>query len=87
MSTARYDGRVPEPPYSTTDEEGQYDDLSRSGCWQPIETAPKDGSHFIGRDGHGAREMWGRKDYYEGEFWQDHQDSEPAPTHWYPMPF
>jgi hypothetical protein len=54
--------------------------------WQPISTAPRDGTHIIGLDRFGAREMWFKRDTYEGEFWMDEGDSEPDPSHWVPMP-
>lgn len=53
---------------------------------QPIETAPRDGSVILGMDHAGWREMWFVRDPYEGEFWRDHFDSEPAPTLWTELP-
>lgn len=54
--------------------------------WQPMGTAPKDGTHFIGNTQWGAREIWWHKDTYEGEYWTDEGDSEPEPTGWIPLP-
>ena len=50
-----------------------------------IDTAPRDGTHILGKDGF-WREMWLVRDQYEGEFWRDEFDSEPEPTHWAPLP-
>lgn len=55
-------------------------------AWQPIETAPKDGTNIIGLTQWGALEIWYVRDAYEGEYWQDYSDSEPDPTHWLPLP-
>lgn len=54
----------------------------------PIETAPMDGTHFIGIDGKNGwwREMWWKVDYYDGAYWMDECDSEPDPSHWIPLP-
>ena len=53
---------------------------------KPIHTAPKDGTRIVARDSRGWREMWWKRDLYEGEFWQDEADSEPEPTHWIDLP-
>ena len=50
-----------------------------------IDSAPRDGTHILGKDGF-WREMWLVRDQYEGEFWRDEFDSEPEPTHWAPLP-
>lgn len=62
--------------------------------WQPIETAPKDGTEFQAWVGHWeprcrynpdteAFEMWGRTDY-DCEGWDTYPDL--PPTHWMPEP-
>lgn len=54
---------------------------------QPIATAPKDGTRILAVDRNGWREMWwttNGQDY--ADYWQDHYDSEPEPTHWCPLP-
>ena len=52
---------------------------------EPIDTAPRDGTHVIGLSQWGWREMWFVRDK-EGDFWMDAQDSEPSPTHWIAVP-
>lgn len=68
--------------------------------WQPIETAPKDGTRIIGWNGDVVTEMgWvGRADddghvgWCQAEFWDGgllyemHNQMEPEPTHWMPLP-
>lgn len=53
-------------------------------AWQPIETAPKDGTRILlFQAPRGAFEGWWHKRWPEPEeYWMDDQDSEPAPTHW-----
>lgn len=51
-----------------------------------IDFAPKDGTHILGRDRHGWREMWWKIDAREGAHWQDEFDSEPDPYVWVPLP-
>lgn len=53
---------------------------------QPIETAPRDGTHIVGLCQWGWLEMWFKSDPYDGEFWMDQADSEPVPTHWIELP-
>jgi hypothetical protein len=56
------------------------------GEWQPIETAPKDGSPFLALEGARHFDCWWH-DAGCGEFyWMDEADSEPNPTHWMPLP-
>lgn len=60
--------------------------------WQPIETAPKDGTHFIGvvQGFTPAEAHWD----YEKEIWFDDSLEDPGTngigtwdlTHWIPMP-
>ena len=60
--------------------------------WQPIETAPKDGTRFLGRTRGGK---WISTTYYAGPSKQ-HPDPNldwcmgvggwPQPTHWMPLP-
>lgn len=67
--------------------------LSAGADWQPIETAPKDGSAFLGCSDHmldteGHPLMWAcRFDGYMGYF-RSNTDHEPLYdlTHWQPLP-
>lgn len=54
--------------------------------WQPIETAPRDGTRILMfQAGRGAFEGWWHDGWPHAEhYWMDDQDSEPAPTHWQP---
>lgn len=59
--------------------------------WQPIETAPRDGSSILTCKANGnyaasIRVCWYVVDQYEGRYWRDDGDSEPSPTHWMPIP-
>jgi hypothetical protein len=59
-----------------------------SAKWQPIETAPRDGSHFWAyqkRHEYSMFECWWAENH-EGGFWMDYIDSEPEPTHYAPLP-
>ena len=57
--------------------------------WQPIETAPRDGTAILGWDG----QKQSTAEWYEtGEYWSLcvmgawAEDSEWWPTHWMPLP-
>lgn len=50
--------------------------------WEPIETAPKDSSAFIGWNG--SVRQWTR--WLEGEWWSPESHFEWTPTHWRPLP-
>ena len=61
--------------------------------WQPISTAPKDGTHVLmWRDtkvGPSISEAWWRTDCVFGHGWGGHSWVYPAwqqPTHWMPLP-
>lgn len=58
--------------------------------WQPIETAPKDGTAFLAYEGgksHPHYECWWQhNDWTDEQYWQDEADSEPEPTHWMSLP-
>ena len=67
------------------------------GSWQPIETAPKDGTQLLtywpGNEPHEGVVCTGRWDDYDerwdfdAEGWSDEDYAEiPQPTHWMPMP-
>lgn len=58
--------------------------------WQPIETAPKDGSRILAYEPSAdskIHEIWWEDDCggpFQG--WTDDWDTEPEPTHWVPLP-
>lgn len=56
-------------------------------AWQPIETAPKDGTAFLAWRGieRGPFQCWWNDDGREA-YWMDYADTEPNPTHWQPLP-
>lgn len=65
--------------------------------WQPIETAPKDGSRVLlvraGIDESafvGSWSLWSNKDYWTPDHWVDDARNldliERPPTHWMPLP-
>lgn len=62
-----------------------------SGGWQPIETAPRDGTLIWTYDTKRSPESamrvcWWTSFYRDEEGWVDDDDSEPEPTHWKPLP-
>jgi len=68
--------------------------LSSDGGWQPIETAPKDGTRFLAV-GHRVNEIdivhWGNGRYLSrtkgwNQAFVSHPGNEVAPTHWMPLP-
>lgn len=55
--------------------------------WQPIETAPKDGSSFLAYEDGEVFRCWVEFSEYEGGYYyQDVMDCEPSPTHWMTLP-
>jgi len=69
-------------------------ELQRLTTWQPIETAPKDGTEIIGCDGYCIEVtafFKGTKPYQRKEAWVVANDDEGYaqdfnPTHWMPLP-
>ena len=63
------------------------DEPAPESQWQPIETAPKDGtSILLGWSGVDAQcGRWVRSGYRNG-FWADHGAIFTNPTHWQPLP-
>ena len=59
-------------------------------AWQPIETAPRDGTRFLaferGNADYQIYECWWGEDFGNWEGWRDAWDSEPEPSHWMPLP-
>ncbi|MGF0520625.1 hypothetical protein ACQEDT_03860 [Agrobacterium pusense] len=54
--------------------------------WQPIETAPKDGTQFLAFDKGSYLNCWWHDNGYGEQYWMDDADSEPNPSHWMPLP-
>lgn len=54
--------------------------------WQRIETAPKDGQHFLAFRNGSYFNCWWHDNGYGEQYWMDECDSEPNPTHWMPLP-
>jgi len=57
--------------------------------WQPIETAPRDGTRFWAFQASKEAEQyicWWKEDFAHWEGWQTVWDDEPEPTHWMPLP-
>jgi hypothetical protein len=59
-----------------------------AGGWQPIETAPKDGTEILGIQYHGRFSDPGivRWDDSDQEWWDMDADQYGFPTHWQPLP-
>ncbi|MEJ1174253.1 DUF551 domain-containing protein [Agrobacterium sp. CMT1] len=54
--------------------------------WQPIESAPRDGTQFLAFEIDGYFNCWWHDNGYGEQYWMDEADSEPNPTHWMPLP-
>lgn len=55
--------------------------------WQPIETAPKDGTEIIVKRGGKTISLgWYFRSSSRFEGWCDHNGNGITPTHWIPMP-
>lgn len=55
--------------------------------WQPIETAPKDGTPVLAWDeGAVCIVTWVSGDSIDPDGWYDVRRLDPAPTHWQPLP-
>jgi len=53
--------------------------------WQPIETAPKDGSRFLFSNGKiVGTGLYLRPNAFAADSWQGQHDT--VPTHWMPLP-
>lgn len=64
-------------------------------CWQPIETAPKDGTYILAWRGHVVVVRWNDDRYAQkpAPFWDGTDDRRGklfmrrnAPSHWMPLP-
>jgi hypothetical protein len=53
--------------------------------WQPIETAPRDGTPVIGYWWHSDGGSFGVV-VWDGDNWRENSDTVDAPTHWMPLP-
>ena len=59
--------------------------LARAAMWQPIATAPKDGTEALVYDaGAIVIALWSTEDGQSG--WWDNGIMNPSPTHWMPLP-
>lgn len=61
-------------------------EVADAAAWQPIETAPKNGSRFMFTNGHiiGTGLMMGRTPHFAADSWQGERNT--VPTHWRPLP-
>lgn len=69
---------------------------THEAVWQPIETAPKDGTHFLGYgapaySSPGIAETYADEDYLGELYWvlfirNDAETDCWEPTHWMPLP-
>jgi hypothetical protein len=72
-----------QPILDNTRTDGGQSLLSASSGWQPIETAPKDGTEVL----IWPREITGTAIYSHGEWVDPNEEyAESHPTHWMPMP-
>ena len=53
--------------------------------WQPIETAPKDGTPILGNSNYSGVQI-AQMSWTDGGWWIDKLDLLDAPTHWMPLP-
>jgi hypothetical protein len=60
----------------------------QSSGWQPIETAPKDGTWFLAHEpGESMKAMrWDTDTRDKNHAWRDHELLKYEPTHWMPLP-
>lgn len=67
--------------------EAEIQRLRAASQWQPIETAPKDGTPVLAWDeGAVCIVTWVSGDPVDPDGWYDVRRLDPAPTHWQPLP-
>ena len=63
-------------------------DALEETLWRDIESAPMDGTVFVGFQESGDPDTYECRWYDNwgaGGFWMDNADTEPTPTHWKPL--
>lgn len=54
--------------------------------WQPISSAPRDGTHVLIRYLWAHREKWVAQGWYAGDGWSTRGHPRVRATHWTPLP-
>lgn len=67
--------------------EARVAELEAAMRFQPIDSAPRDGTQFLALQGTYHFNCWWHENISTGEsYWMDESDSEPEPQYWQPLP-